>query len=85
MSGYIRAHIRLNNVNEANDFVSKLNSTGSVDYFLIEDEAGIKRANARSLQSVINALTDYADEMYFVNDDEDGSFPGFIDEYRVVA
>ena len=85
MGGYIRAHIRLNNVNEANEFVSKLNSTGSVNYFLIEDEAGNKRANARSLQSVINALTDYADEMYFVNDDEDGNFPNFIDEYRVIA
>lgn len=85
MNGRIRAHIRIDGTNEAADFVSKLNSDGSVNYYIIEDEAGNKRANARNLYGVIYAMADYHDEMYLVNTTVDGEFPSFINEYRVIA
>ena len=79
----IRAHIRLNTTIEANSFVMSLNSTGSVDKYMIEDFQGKQRINARSLIGVIYALTDYNDEMYLVNETQDGIFPSFVDQYRV--
>ena len=83
--GYVRAHIRLNTAAEANDFVAAMNSTGSVDKFIIEDYNRIQRANARSLLGVIYALSDYNDEMYLVNETNDGIFPSCVDKYRVNA
>lgn len=79
----IRAHIRLNTTTEANSFVMLLNSIGTVDKYMIEDFQGKQRVNARSLIGVIYALTDYSDEMYLVNETQDGTFPSFIDQYRV--
>ena len=83
--GYIRAHIRLNSAREANDFVSKMNHDGTADRYIIEDYNGIERANARSLFGVIYALSDYAEQMFLVNETDDGNFPSFIDEYRVIG
>lgn len=82
---YIRAHIRVNNPTEAADFVSKLNSDGSTNSYVIENESGKHRVNARSLLGVIYACTDYSDHMYLVNDSEDGNFPSFVNDYRVLA
>lgn len=83
--GYIRAHIRLNSVQEASNFVSKMNQDGTANRYIIEDYNGVERANARSLFGVVYALSDYSDEMYLVNETDDGKFPNFIDEYRVIA
>lgn len=83
--GYIRAHIRLNSVQEASNFVSKMNQDGTANRYIIEDYNGVERANARSLFGVVYALSDYSDEMYLVNETDDGTFPSFIDEYRVIA
>lgn len=82
---HVRAHIRLNTTADANDFVTAMNSTGSVDKFIIEDYNRIQRANARSLLGVIYALSDYNDEMYLVNETNDGDFPSFVDKYRINA
>ena len=78
-----RAHIRLNTVNEAHNFVMAINSDGTTNKYIIEDFDGIHRADARSLLGVIYSMTDFNDEMYFVNESVDGSFPSFIDAYRV--
>ena len=83
--GYVRAHIRLNTTTDANDFVAAMNSIGSVDKFIIEDYNRVQRANARSLLGVIYALSDYNDEMYFVNETEPDNIPSCIDKYRVNA
>lgn len=85
VEGRVRAHIRINGANDAADFVSKLNSDGSVNYYIIEDENGVKRCNARNLYGVMYAMTDYADEMYLVNTTVDGEFPTFINDFRVIA
>lgn len=82
---YIRAHIRVNNPTEAAEFVSKLNSDGSTNSYVIENKDGKHRVNARSLLGVIYACADYSDSMYLVNDSEDGNFPSFINDYRVLA
>ena len=82
---YIRAHIRVNNPTEAAEFVSKLNSDGSTNSYVIENKDGKHRVNARSLLGVIYACTDYSDSMYLVNDSDDGNFPSFVNDYRVLA
>ena len=79
----IRAHIRLNTPQEASEFVQLINSDGTVTKYTITDATGKYRANARSLIGVIYAMTDFNDEMYLINETEDGVFPHVIDQYRV--
>lgn len=79
----IRAHIRLNTPQEASEFVQLLNSDGTVTKYTITDASGKYRVSARSLIGVIYAMTDFNDEMYLVNETEDGVFSHVIDKYRV--
>lgn len=83
MEEYVRAHIRLNTMNEANDFVASLNATGTIDHFSIENFSGNHRINARSLLGVIYALTEFHETMFLVNETNNGVFPSVIDKYRV--
>ena len=79
----IRAHIRLNTPKEAAEFVQFINSDGTVTKYTIMDASGKYRVSARSLIGVIYAMTDFNDEMYLVNETDDGVFPHAIDQYRV--
>lgn len=79
----IRAHIRLNTPQEASEFVQLINSDGSVTKYTITDASGKYRVSARSLIGVIYAMTDFNDEMYLINETEDGVFSHVIDKYRV--
>lgn len=79
----IRAHIRINGTQEATDFVQAINADGSVNKYILTDDTGAYRANARSLLGVIYAMTDFNDNMYFVNETEDGVFPSVVDKYRI--
>lgn len=79
----IRAHIRLNTPQEASAFVQSINSDGTANKYIITDNTGTYRANARSLLGVMYAMMDFNDHMYFINETEDGVFPGAIDQYRV--
>ena len=79
----IRAHIRINTTQEATAFVQEMNADGSVNKYIITDASGVYRANARSLLGVLYAMTDFNDEMYLVNETEDGKFPFTVDKYRV--
>lgn len=83
--GYIRAHIRLNNTTEATELISKLNSDGTTTRYTIESFDKTQRVNARSLLGVLYAMTDFNDEMYFVNETDPASIPSFLDKYRVNA
>lgn len=83
MKEHIRAHIRLNTMNEALDFVSKMNSDGTAHKLMIEDFEGRQRVSARSIVGVMYAVTDFNDNMFFVNDTEDGVFPSVVDTYRI--
>ena len=77
-----RTHIRLNTTEEASRFVSQLNTDGTVDKYSIEDFDGVHRANARSLLGVIYAMSDFHDEMYLVNETQNGVYPSFVDAFR---
>lgn len=52
------------------------------DSFLIVDFNGRQRADAKSLLGVMYAVAEFNDQLYLVNETNDGSFPSFIDEYR---
>ena len=70
-------------MNEAMDFVSKMNTDGTADKLMIEDFEGRQRVSARSIVGVMYAVTDFNDNMFFVNDTNDGNFPSVIDAYRI--
>ena len=80
---HTRTHIRLNTTEDASCFVAQLNTDGTTDKYSIEDFNGIHRANARSLLGVIYAMSDYHDEMYLVNETQNGVYPSFVDTFRV--
>lgn len=80
---YSRAHIRINTTLEASKFVAELNTDGTANKYTIESFNGNRRANARSFLGVLYAMSDYNDEMFLVNETQNGYFPNFIDAYRV--
>ena len=79
---HVRAHIFINTTEEASRFVSELNSDGSTNKYVIENFNCESRINARSLLGVIYAMIEHQDEMFLVNETNDGFFPSFIDKYR---
>ena len=52
-------------------------------YKTLENFDGSLRVNARSIHGIIYAASDYSDEMFLVNESDDGVFPSGIDKYRV--
>lgn len=80
---HTRAHIRLNTMDEIKTFIDQFNRIGGIDKFMVEDFEGKQRVNARSLVGMIYAMTDFNDNMFIVNETNDGIFPNFIDAYRI--
>ena len=78
-----RAHIRLTSQAEVMEFIQGLSQYE--DAFSIECRSGMHRANAKSVIGVMYTMFDFPDEMYLVNDTNDGVIPGFVDQYRVVT
>ena len=83
MKEHIRAKIRLNTMKEIETFIDQLNRIGGTDKLMVEDFDGKQRVSARSVVGMLYAMTDFNDNMYFVNDTNDGVFPNFIDAYRI--
>ena len=83
MKEHIRAKIRLNTMKEIETFIDQLNRIGGVDKFMVEDFDGKQRVSARSVVGMLYAMTDFNDNMFFVNDTNYGIFPNFIDTYRI--
>lgn len=81
----IRTRIRLETNKDVTDFVSKLNSDGSIDKYVVEDESGRHRVNARSYLGMIYASAEFAGRMYLVNETEDGKFPTFIYAFQPLS
>ena len=77
-----RAHIRVITTAEAAQFVADINSDGTANKYIIENFDGSNRVNARSLLGVIYAMTEHQDNMFLVNETEDGVFPSCINKYR---
>lgn len=81
----VRAHIYIDTAKNATEFVKILNSDGTADKFTIEDSTGHYRAEARSLLGVMYATCEFTDNMYLVNETNDGKFPAGIDKFRVLG
>lgn len=80
---HTRAHIRLNKMSEVNEFVRLLNSDGTTDKYVLENQDGSYRVDARSLLGAMYMSGEHNDDTYLVNLSRDIEFPPFIDQYRV--
>jgi len=83
MNNHIRAHIQLTTLADINNFVNELNKDNFTNCYTLENFDGSLRVNARSIHGIIYAASDYNDEMFLVNESNDGAFPSSIDKYRV--
>lgn len=81
MDNRIRAQIRLDTQQKILDFTNYLNN--EVGRYSVEDVSGERRVDARSLLGLIYASGDFGDEMYLVNETDNGYFPNFVNNYRV--
>lgn len=77
-----RAHIRLNTQAEVMAFVTALSRFE--DHFSIENASGRHRVNAKSVIGVMYTMMDFPNELYLVNDTNDGVIPAFVDAYRAL-
>lgn len=78
---YTRAHIRLNNQAEVISFIQEL--CKFEDTFSIENASGNHRVNAKSVIGVMFTMYDFPEDMYLVNDTNNGRIPSFVDAYRL--
>ena len=81
----IRTRIRLETNSQVTNFVRLLNSDGSIDKYIVEDESGTCRVGARSYLGMLYASSEFADNMYLVNETEDGKFPTFIYQFQPLS
>lgn len=79
---HTRAHIRLSSQTEVISFIQELCKQD--DAFSIENTKGNHRVNAKSVIGVMYTMMDFPEELYLVNDTNDGVIPSFVDEYRVL-
>ncbi|MBQ2929758.1 MAG: hypothetical protein IJD99_06025 [Clostridia bacterium] len=80
---HARAHIRLTSQAEVMEFIQGL--CRFEDAFSIESRSGMHRVNAKSVIGVMYTMFDFPDEMYLVNDSNDGVIPAFVDQFRMPA
>ena len=80
---HARAHIRLTSQAEVMEFIQGL--CRFEDAFSIESRSGMHRVNAKSVIGVMYTMFDYHDEMYLVNESNDGVIPAFVDQFRMPA
>lgn len=81
MKPHSRAHIRLNSQTEVIAFIQELCKQD--DSFSIENMNGNHRVNAKSVIGVMYTMLDFPEELYLVNDTNNGVIPSFVDEYRI--
>lgn len=81
----IRTKIRLETNKDVTAFVQQLNTDGSIDKYVVEDINGHRRVNARSYLGMIYASAEFADNMFLVNETEDGKFPHFIYDFMPLS
>lgn len=79
----IRANLTLDTATEIAEFVSILNSDGTISKYSLENFDGSYTVNARSYLGVLYATAEFGN-LYLVNNDMDGVFPNGIDKFRKV-
>ena len=78
-----RCKIRLETAKEVEEFVSRLNTDGTIDKYFVEDFDCQRRVDARSYLGMIYASSEFAGETYLVNSTEDGKYPKWITDYMI--
>lgn len=79
---HIRAHVRIDTQTKVLEFIMALCDGKITDHFDLENFEATQRVNARSLLGVVYATTEFPDNIYLVNTDNDGVFPVSIDAFR---
>ena len=77
---HIRAHIRLTTNEDIAKFMAAISNLD--DTYSIEDFEGFQRANAKSTLGVMYATCDFGNQLYLVNETNDGHFPSVFDSFR---
>ena len=80
--GYSRAQIQLDTTKAVTEFVTTLNSDGSIDKYVIEDFDGVHRVDARSFLGVLYASAEFGGNLFLVNKTNDGHYPWVINKFR---
>ena len=81
----IRARIRLDTVGAVSDFVSRINTDGTINKYTVESKTGKHRVDARSYLGMIYASAEFGGHTYLVNEVEDGKFPHFVYDFMPLS
>ena len=79
-----RAHIRLETTPQVEVFTAQIGNLPEDEMYVVENASGNFRVDARSLLGMMYAASTFSNEMYLVNETNDGNFPAFVDSYRVL-
>ena len=81
MKPYIRAHIALETQSAILDFLKLLGNSG--DLYIVENNDGTHRVNARSMLGLLYMATEHPKELFVLNETNDGEFPPALDNFRI--
>ena len=79
----IRAKIVLDTTKSVLDFVQNMTSTNLEDRLTLENFDGSHRVSAKSFLGVMYASTEWGNDIYLINETNDGVFPNFVNNYRI--
>lgn len=79
----IRAKIVLDTTKSVLDFVQNMTSTDLEDRLTLENFDGSHRVSAKSFLGVMYASTEWGNDIYLINETNDGVFPNFVNNYRI--
>lgn len=79
----IRAKIVLDTTKSVLDFVQNMTSTNLEDRLTLENFDGSHRVSAKSFLGVMYASTEWGNDIYLINETNDGVFPNFVNDYRI--
>lgn len=82
----VRAHIRFDTMEEANRFVSVVNSDGTTDKWTLTTNTMDYKVSARSLLGVLYMMTEHNENCYLINESHpDEQFSSWVDAFRVIG
>ena len=81
MNSYTRAHIALDTQPIILDFLRLMGE--EADSYVLENDDGRYRANARSILGLMYMATEHPKELFIRNVTHDGQFPSWLDSFRL--
>ena len=76
-----RIKIQLDSIQKVTEFVQEINKYDPTTTYTVENVDSTHRVNACSYLGMVYAASEFGEEMYLVNEVEDGIFPVFIEKY----